>query len=175
MISLDTVLDIVNYQITEGSEAMWPCLGSSTYCISSWDRTLNKYEICAYFDPVTREVFFVEACDYSQDRAYRYINPAWRDVINNWASEKGHDVTTAWDGVNFIELEVESDWVAKAASIVKREDYDARILIEVELDEDTIASLHALHQETAPELSFDEFTSDLVHQYAQRVIRQNVV
>lgn len=175
MISLDTVLDIVNYQITEGSEARWPCLGSSTYCISSWDRAFNKFEISAHFDTRTREVFFVEACDYSRDRAYRFINPAWRDAIGNWATECGHDVTTAWDGVNFIDLEVESDWIAKATAMVAREDYDARILIEVELDEETLTSLHALHQETAPDLPFDEFTSDLVHQYAQRVIRQNVV
>ena len=54
----------------------------------------------------------------------------------------------AWDDVNWIDLDVDLDWLEKAQAIVAGAVYDDRVQIELNLDEDLLFDLMKLaHQQ----------------------------
>jgi hypothetical protein len=53
----------------------------------------------------------------------------------------------AWDDVNFIDLEVEEDWLEKARAIVAGEEYDDRVQIQLTLDDDQLFEIMKLAHE----------------------------
>ena len=62
------------------------------------------------------------------------INPQYAKAHDNEAATRGVDMNTAWDGVEYTELDVEEDFLEKATAIVLGQDYDTRVMIQLELD-----------------------------------------
>jgi len=73
----------------------------------------------------------------------------------------------AWDDVNYIDLDVDEDFLEKAKSIVNGEDYDTRVSIPLDLPDDVLFELMkkahekdmTLNQlvEEALQIAIDEF------------------
>jgi len=138
MITLKQWLELANYRITEGERYLWDCYGKDTYMLSSWNGIHDRggYSTDIVFDTRTQIVYEVAAHDFTNDRAYRMINPKYAKAHDNEASARGVDMNTAWDGVEYTELDVEEDFVEKATAIVNGQDYDTRIAISLQLDSD---------------------------------------
>jgi len=141
MITLKEFMELVDYKITEGSEYCWECFGSNAYSLSYWNQDHNGHSVCIIFDTRTHGVYAVEACDYKHNRAYRLINPDYKTAHDNEAVGRDVHANQAWDDVNYVDLEVDKDFLNKAQSIISGEDYDTRIDMPLRLDNDALFEL----------------------------------
>jgi len=147
MITLRDFMETVDYRITEGSEYMWQCYGSHAYRLDSWNQEQDGHSVSITFDTRTHVVYEVSAYDYSRNRAYRLINPDYRQAHSDEAIEKNVLENQAWDDVNYIDLETDEDFLAKARAIVDGEDYDTRVSVPLTLPDDSLFELMKLaHQ-----------------------------
>lgn len=159
MITLKEFLEVVDYRITEGSDYTWHCFGPKPYSLSSWNGEYDGHSFNIVFDTETQEVYLVEACDYKNNRAYRLINPDWKDAHDTYADRHNPEYKNqAWDNVNYVDLEVEDDWLEKARAIRAGEDYDERVRISVEFsDEELLKYMKLAHER---DITFNEFIEE---------------
>ena len=128
MLTLKEWMELVDYKITEGSDYFTNVPG--LYSLDSWNQEQNGFTFFIAFDPKDdQRVYVVEACDYANNRAYRIKDPAIE-------LDK-----TAWDDVEFTELEVDDDFIQKALAIKAGEEYDTRVSIPLELEDDLLFEL----------------------------------
>ena len=138
MITLKQWLELANYKITEGERYLWDCYGTNTFILVSWNGINGRggYNTDIVFDTKTQTVYEVSVYDFTNERAYRMINPQYADAHVQEASTRGVDMNNAWDNVDYIDLDVEEDFVEKATAILSGQDYDTRVMMQLELDSD---------------------------------------
>lgn len=128
MLTLKEWMELVDYKITEGSDYFTNIPG--LYSMSSWNEQQDGFSFFIAFDPKDNQrVYVVEACDYANNRAYRIKDPAIE-------LDK-----TAWDNVEFTDLDVDDDFIQKALAIKAGEEYDTRVSIPLELEDDLLFEL----------------------------------
>lgn len=128
MITLKQWLDLSQYRITEGSD--YYCNIPNLFCLSAWNGDHDGWSFSVVFDPKDNQrVYMVEVCDYKNNRAYRIKDESIKSDRQ------------AWDDVNFVDLEVDNDFITKASAIVAGEKYDTRVTIEIDLDDDLLIQL----------------------------------
>lgn len=142
MITLKQWMEVCNYRITEGSNYQWYCYGPNAYALDSWDGDQNGHTLSVVFDTRTQEVYEVTAYDYTNERAYRMINPIYAQAHKDESANRNID-DCAWedeDGkpVKYVDLDVDADFMEKASAIVAGEDYDTRVQIEVTFSDDEL-------------------------------------
>ena len=77
MLTIKEFMELIDYKITEGGVYGWQCYGPNSYMLSSWNGVHGSggYNFNIVFSTKTQKVYEVEVCDYTNDRAYRMINP----------------------------------------------------------------------------------------------------
>ena len=166
MITLKQWLELANYKITEGERYLWDCYGTNTFILVSWNGINGRggYNTDIVFDTKTQTVYEVSVYDFTNERAYRMINPQYADAHVQEASTRSVDMNTAWDNVDYIELDVEEDFTEKATAILSGQDYDTRVMVSLELD-------HDLELETYRCAHKLDIT---VNEYMERILRELV-
>lgn len=166
MISLKDFMETCGYRITEGSEYGWSCFGHNAYRLDSWNGDQEGHTISIVFDTKTQEVYEVEAFDYKRERAYRMINPAYREAFN--AEFVDRDILDmAWekdDGtlVKYVDIDVEADFMEKAYAICNDQEYDTRVQVPLNLDKDELYQLMLIaHQR---DITFNELAASIIQQ-----------
>jgi hypothetical protein len=83
MISLEQFMKTVDYRVTEGSTYDWRCYGDNAYSLSAWNGVhgAGGWSANITFDTKDQTVYEVDMCDYTNDRAYRVINPDFADAF----------------------------------------------------------------------------------------------
>ena len=170
MITLKEWMEVVDYRITEGSTYQWSCFGENAYALDSWNGDLDGHSFTIIFDNKTQEVYEVQAHDYARQRAYRLINPEYIDQYREEAKTRGEFEKQAWDDVDYVDLEVDDDFIQKALAIAAEEDYDTRVSIPVDFtDEELLQYMKLAHErdmtfnqlvEQALREAIDEFKRD---------------
>ena len=146
MITLKEFMEICDYKITEGSEYCWQCFGPSAYRLDSWNQDHEGHSVSIIFDTQTQEVYEVSAYDYRNNRAYRLINPDYKDAHDDEASNRDVDFNQAWDDVNYVDVDVDDDFIQKALAIVNEEDYDTRVSVPVDFtDQELLTYMKIAH------------------------------
>jgi hypothetical protein len=160
MITLKEWMEVVNYRITEGSSYGWHCYGSDAYCLDSWNGDQDGHSLSVTFDQRTQTVYEVQIHDYLHNRAYRMINPDYAAVHREEAETRAVYEKEAWEGVDYVDLEVDDDWIQKALGAVAGEDYDTRVEVPLDLDRDTLLELMTLaHQQ---DVTLNQFVENLL-------------
>ena len=160
MITLREWMETADYRITEGDQFGWQCYGPNAHCLSAWNGIHDKggFSLAVIFDTETQVVYEVEVCDYTNQRAYRLIDPDFRDAHQREASTYGDLANQAWDDVDYIDLETDSDWLEKADAIVNGLDYDTRVSVLVEFsDEELLKYMKLAHER---DMTFNEFIEE---------------
>ena len=140
-------MEVTGYRITEGSDFCWSCFGPSAYQLDSWNGEQDGYSVSIVFDRETQVVYQAHLYDYLHDRSYRWQNPVYSSDYEYEAKERGINPKEAYDDVNFVDLDVEADFLEKARAVVAGEDYDTRVQIEVEFDDDLmLAAMRMAHE-----------------------------
>jgi hypothetical protein len=147
MITMKEWMELVDYKITEGSDYSWQCYGPNSYTLSSWNGIHGKggYSSDITFSTKTQKVYEVCVCDYTNERAYRMINPKFQKKHRKEALAHGVNLNEAWDCVEYINLEVDKDFIEKATAIKNGKEYDTRISVPLDLPDDLLleAALNA--------------------------------
>jgi hypothetical protein len=151
MITLKEWMEIVDYRITEGCN--YNLYSPNAYALSSWNGEHDGYSMEIIFDNKTHVVYCVEACDFKNNRAYRMVNPDYKEVDIH---------TQAWDDTNWIDLDVDDDFIQKALAIKAGEEYDTRISVPLELDDDIMFDLMKLAHER--DVTFNKLVEDILRE-----------
>jgi hypothetical protein len=158
MITLKEFMEICDYKITEGSEYCWQCFGPTAYRLDSWNQDHEGHSVSIIFDTQTQEVYEVSAYDYRNNRAYRLINPDYKDAHDNEANGREVDINQAWDDVDYVDLDVDDDFIQKALAIVNEEGYDTRVSVPVDFtDEELLTYMKIAHER---DITFNQLVED---------------
>ena len=149
MITMQEWMELVDYKITEGSDYGWDCYGPNSFTLDSWNGVHGKggYSFSIVFSTKSQKIYEVSMCDYTNDRAYRMINPKFQEKHRKEAESKSVLANQAWDDVDFVDLDVVDDFIQKALAIKAGEDYDTRISLSLELDEKLVIKLMQMAHE----------------------------
>jgi hypothetical protein len=131
-------METVGYRITEGSDYGWQCYGPNAHMLDSWNGSQDGHSFTIVFDTKTQVVYEVQAHDYVHNRAYRIINPDYAKANKKEAKQRGVSRKEAWDDVNYVDLETDEDWLAKAQAIFANEDYDTRVSVPLDIEDDLV-------------------------------------
>lgn len=161
MIDMQEWMEIVSYRITEGDTYGWNCYGPNAHQLSSWNGIHGDggWSANIVFDTKNQTVFEVEVCDYTNERAYRIINPDFKAEFDKESNSRGEFGNQAWDNVDFTDLEVDDDWREKAMAIVSGDvNYDTRVKIPVDFtDEELLKYMKLAHDR---DMTFNAFVEE---------------
>jgi hypothetical protein len=148
MITVKQWMETVDYRITEGTAYGWQCYGPNAYCLDSWDGDQDGHSLSITFDQKTQTVYEVQIHDYHNQRAYRMINPDYQAAHRAEADSRTvYNISEAWEDVDYVDLEVDDDWLAKASAVIAGEAYDTRISVPVDFsDEDLLKYMKLAHE-----------------------------
>jgi hypothetical protein len=138
MITLKQWMETVNYRVTEGSNYGWECYGSDAHMLDSWNGDQDGHSFTIIFDTKTQVVYEVQAHDYVHNRAYRVINPDYAKANKKEAKRRNVSRKEAWDDVDYVDLETDEDWLAKAQAIFAGEEYDTRVSVPLDIEDDLV-------------------------------------
>lgn len=167
MLSMKEFMELVDYKITEGSDYGWQCFGPNSYQLSSWNGVhgAGGWSANIVFSTKSQKVYCVEVCDYTNDRAYRMINPDYVKKHDKEAGQRDVNSREAWDDVNYVDLEVDDDFMQKFLAIKAGEAYDTRVLVPVDFDdEELLTYMKAAHE---LDITFNEFVVQAITQAIQ--------
>ena len=155
---LQEFIESIGYKITGGDEFLWKCYGPNARSIECED--WEQHSISCIYDTDTQEVYEMSACDYVNERAYKYINPDWLDSYNEDALKHGITDDTAWDDVEYTRLDVTSDMYEKIEGIMSGEDYDTRVTIPLDMsDKDALKLMTMAHE---ADMTFNKYIEQLL-------------
>jgi hypothetical protein len=164
MITMKEWMELVDYKITEGSEYCWSCYGPNAYTLDSWNGVhgVGGYSFSIIFSTKTQKVYEVSMCDYTNDRAYRMINPKNVEKHRKEADAHGSSVNQAWDDVDYVDLDVADDFIQKALAIREGESYDTRIQVPVDFsDEELLIYMKLAHDR---DMTFNQFVEEALRE-----------
>ena len=171
MITMKEWMELVDYKITEGDTYGWSCYGPNAYRLDSWNGVhgTGGYSFSIVFSTKSQKVYEVSMCDYTNNRAYRMINPKNQEKHRKEAKSKSVLANQAWDDVDYIDLEVADDFFQKALAIRAGEPYDTRAEVEIELEEDIQLELMKMAHER------DITLNQMVEEILRRMIDKQIV
>jgi hypothetical protein len=156
MITIKEWMELVDYKITEGSDYGWGCYGPNSFTLDSWNGVhgVGGYSFSIVFSTKSQKVYEVSMCDYTNDRAYRMINPKFQKKHDKEAEFRNVNLNEAWDDVDYVGLDVVDDFIQKALAIKAGEAYDTRVQVEVDFsDEDLLQYMKIAHER---DITFNE-------------------
>ena len=169
MITMKEWMELVDYKITEGSAYGWSCYGSNSYTLDSWNGVHGKggYSFSIVFSTKSQKVYEVSMCDYTNDRAYRMINPKNQEKHRKEAEHKSVLANQAWDDVDYVDLDVVDDFIQKCLAIREGESYDTRVQIPVDFsDEELLQYMKMAHER---DMTFNEFVEEALRHVINEV------
>ena len=165
MITMKEWMELVGYRITEGAPYGWQCYGSNAYCLDSWNGEHDGHSFTIIFDSKDQTVYEVQAHDYLHQRAYRMINENFFKKMKKEAKHRNVDKDQAWehdDGtpLNYVDLDVDDDFIQKCLSIAAGEDYDTRVQVPLDLDKETMYEL--MQQAHAQDITLNQLVERIL-------------
>jgi hypothetical protein len=136
MVTVESFNKAIGHRITGGSPYGWNCFSSDARWLDS-DGPRDTYSANIVFDG-PNNVYIAEVHDYKNNRSYVWFNPEHKESYFAEAAKRGIDPMMAYDDKKFIELDVSADYVEKCTAIVAGNDYDTRVQIELELEDELL-------------------------------------
>jgi hypothetical protein len=169
MITMKEWMELVDYKITEGDSYGWQCFGPNAYQLSSWNGVhgAGGYSFGIVFSTKTQKVYEVSVCDYTHNRAYRMIVENKQAKHRQEAEHKSELANQAWDDVDFIDLEVDDDFIQKCLAIKAGEDYDTRVSVPLDLPDDLL--MFAFKAAHAENMTFNDWMNQMLRDFIDRV------
>ena len=149
MIIMKEWMELVDYRITEGGEYGWQCYGPNAYCLDSWNGVHGKggHSFSIVFSTKTQKVYEVTVCDYTNDRAYRMIAENKQDKHRKESESHSISLNQAWDDVDYVDLEVDDDFIQKCLAIRAGEPYENTVSVPLDLPDDLMMfAFRAAHE-----------------------------
>jgi hypothetical protein len=165
MITMKEWMELVGYRITEGSAYGWQCYGPDAYALDSWNGEHDGHSFTVIFDTKDQTVYEVQAHDYVHNRAYRMINPDFAKKMKKEAKRRDVNKDEAWEDVNYVDLDVDDDFIQKCLAIREGEDYDTRVSVPLELEDDQLFDLMKMAHEQ--DLTLNQLVENILRQVVE--------
>jgi hypothetical protein len=171
MISMKEWMELVDYRITEGGEYGWQCYGPNAYALDSWNGVHGKggYSFSIVFSTKTQKVYEVTVCDYTNDRAYRMIADNKLDKHRKEAESLDVNLNQAWDSVDYVDLEIDDDFIQKCLAIRAGEPYSTDVSIPIDLPDEVL--MFAFKQAHEKNMTFNDFVNQMLREFIDTVNR----
>jgi hypothetical protein len=160
-ITLKDYMECISYRITEGCEYMWKCYGLSAYQLDSGS-SYGENTVSVVFDKETQVVYQMEAWDFANRRSYRWINPDYIYAIKAESKKRNIVFEQSIDNEKFIDIDSVKDMLEKATAIANGEEYDTRVTIELNFEDDELFEMMKMAHEM--DLSFNKFVEYILEQ-----------
>jgi hypothetical protein len=160
MINIKEWMELIDHRITEGSTYGWSCYGPNAYTLDSWNGDHDGYSFTIIFDSKDQTVYEVQVHDFMHQRAYRMIHPDFQKKMKKEAKRRDVNKDTAWDDVNYIDLEVDDDFIQKCLAIKAGEDYDTRIQVPLDLSDEMLYNMMKLAHEQ--DVTLNQFVEQIL-------------
>lgn len=157
-------LETIDYKITEGSPFGWNCFPDARYI----DSTNEFGTVTAIFSHKDRTVYQIEVQSENHPNGefyYRWIHPNWieaykkEEVIQFKKNKYKSDI-------EWIDLDVVDDVLEKARATLEGEEFDKRVMLEVELDEDVLHKLMLMaHQR---DITLNQLMTEIIRAEIER-------
>ena len=139
---LASVNEKLNHKIVSGSEYNWNCYPNARYL----DYESDYAYVTVIYSTVNQEIYEAEVSikrdAWDEDmRPYRWLNPDSKDFMIAESKERKVKWRKAWDDVKWIDLDLEEDFFEKAVAIFNGQEFDKRVQMEVDLDDETLLKL----------------------------------
>jgi hypothetical protein len=169
MITMKEWMELVDYKITEGGEYGWACYGPNSYQLSSWNGLHDKggWSFNIIFSTKTQKVYEVTVCDYTRSRAYRMIVENKQEKHRKEAEHKSELANQAWDDVDYVDLEVDDDFIQKCLAIKAGEDYSTDVSVPLDLPDDLL--MFAFKCAHAENMTFNDWMNKMLRDFVDKV------
>lgn len=170
MINLERYLKAINYRVTEGTEFQWKCFGpGARYLDSSQGPGYETdWTVSAVFDQETQQVFMMEVWDQVNSREYRWIDPNWLKEFQDEARERNLDPDISIDKRQFIDCDLADDILEKITNIVRGQDYDQRIQVELDIEDDMINEL--MRRAHEQDITLNQLVNNILEQELKNAV-----
>ena len=156
-------MEAVDFRITEGSDFSWQCFGNYAYCLDSWNGEHDGHSFSIIFDTKDQTVYEIQAHDYANNRAYRWLAETYRNAWDNEAKSRSVNKNEAWENVDYIDLEVLDDMFEKIQGIRSGLAYDTRVQVPVDFsDEDLLTYMKLAHER---DITFNQLIEGALREY----------
>lgn len=160
MITIKDFFELIEYRISTGYEYQWDCFGTNVHALSYEDENNNGTSVSVVFDTVDQTVYSMEAWDGRKDRQYRWIHPDFLEDYKAESKSRNVDYHTSIDDSKYIDLEMEDDILEKADAIYRGEEYDQRVMIQLEMNHEEEHMLMQLAHEA--DMSLNQFIEHIL-------------
>jgi len=169
MITMKEWMELVDYKITEGGDYGWRCYGPNAYQLSSWNgiHGAGGYSFNIVFSTKTQKVYEVSVCDYTNNRAYRMIALDKQEKYRKEAKRNFTNLNEAWDNVDYVDLEVDDDFISKCLAIKAGEDYSTDISVPLDLPDDLL--MFAFKAAHAENMTFNDWMNKMLKSFVDQV------
>ena len=169
MITMKEWMELVDYRITEGSDFCWQCYGPNAYHLDSWNgiHDAGGFSFCIIFDTKDQTVYEVQVHDYTNQRAYRMINPDFKKKMKKEAKRRDVNRNEAWDDVDYVDLEVDDDFFQKSLSIQAGEvNYDNRVQVPIDLPDEMMFEMMKMAHER--DITLNQMVEEILKQVIEK-------
>jgi hypothetical protein len=137
--------------------------------LDSWNGIHGKggYSFSIVFSTKTQKVYEVTVCDYTNDRAYRMIAEDKQKKHAKEAKELSVNLNQAWDDVDYVDLEVDDDFIQKCLAIRAGEDYDTSVSVPIDLPDDLL--MFAFKSAHERNMTFNDFMNQMLRDFIDKV------
>ena len=169
MITIKEWMELTDYKITEGSDYGWNCYGPYSYTLDSWNRIHGDggYSFSITFSTKSQKVYEVSVCDYTNNRAYRMINPKFQEKHRKEALARNVNLNEAWDECDYVDLEVDDDFIQKCLAIRAGEDYSTDVSVPIDLPDDLL--MFAFKAAHAENMTFNDWMNQMLKSFVDKV------
>jgi hypothetical protein len=95
------------------------------------------------------------------------INPDFVKANEAEAKTRESSFNEAWDGVNYVDLDVDADWLEKAGAIVAGKDYDTRVIVPIDIsDKDALKLMTMAHE---ADMTFNKYIEHLLRDTLDKI------
>lgn len=164
--SLQSVIEAAQFRITGGSPFMWKCYGLNARALEFTAAGQEYYSALVYFDSESQVVYEINFHPNANDPAsysaqnYRWINPQFLEAHNTESTERGVDPKIYIDEERWIDCDLEEDIVDKISTFFRTGTYDERILVPLDLSDESIKALKDLAEKEGK--TIDEIVNNIL-------------
>jgi len=104
----------------------------------------------------------VQAHDYVHNRAYRMINEDFQKKAKKEARKRDVNRNMAWDDVDYVDIEVDDDFMQKCLAIRAGEDYDTRVSVPIDFtDQELLTYMKIAHDR---DITFNQLVEEALRE-----------
>jgi hypothetical protein len=134
------ILEAISSRISNSSQFLYSCFGSNEPRNYEFVDILEK-PVGSFTTDKSGKVYEVVIEMPGKDGCYRWLDPNFKDALEQETQMRGFDPKIAWDDVPFTDLETEEDILEKVKAICNNEEFDDRVIVPLDLSDDVFLAV----------------------------------